>query len=203
MALRDLVRPWTGVAYRHIPAGASRSILDDAYLGRSSGNRWNEAGTPAYYFASDLAVVVAEYARHIATELPDGVPQRLARSLWRVEISLARTLDLRDPRTIEAMGSGPLEDWILDTRATQAAASYLRTQAGIQALIVPSVAFLDRMDRYNVVVYRDRIEPGAAFGRPEHLSDLVLEEAGHAADETASSSRSSKLNSSSAAYCWS
>ncbi len=179
MALRELVGPWTGVAYRHIPAGVSRSALDDSYLGRSSGNRWNEAGTPTYYFASDIAVVLAEYARHMATEVSDGVPERLARSLWKVEVRLERTLDLRHPRTIDAMGSGPIEDWIFDSRTTQATANYLRTQAEVQALIAPSVAFLDRPDTYNLIVYRDRIDPGAVFGRPEHVRDFVLEWRGH------------------------
>ncbi len=60
---------------------------------------------------------------------------------------------------IEAMGSGPIEDWILDLNATRSTANYLRAQAEPQALIVPSVAFLDRRDRYGLVIYRDRIDP--------------------------------------------
>ncbi|MDQ3552974.1 MAG: RES family NAD+ phosphorylase [Chloroflexota bacterium] len=183
MALRDLLGPWTGVAYRHIPAGVSRSALDETYLGRSPGNRWNEAGTPTLCFASDIAVVLAEYGRHIATEIPDGVPERLARSLWEVAIWLERTLDLRDPRTIDAMGSGPVEDWILDVKSTQATANYLRTQAGVQALIVPSVAFLDRPDTYNLIVYRDRIDPEVAFGQPKHVRDFVLDARGGSAQQ--------------------
>lgn len=182
MSLRDFVRPWAGVGYRHTPAGATRTILDDTYIGRASTNRWSQAGTPTYYFASDLGIVVAEYARHIASELPAGAPERQARSLWSVEINLDRALDLRDPQKVGAMGTGPIKDWILDLDATQASATYLRAQVDIQALIVPSVAFLDRLDRFNVVVYRDRIDLRAVFGEPAHVRDFVLDAVGTSGD---------------------
>ncbi len=177
--LRDLVRPWSGRLYRHVAAGRRRSVLDDTYLGVARDNRWNEAGTPAWYFASDLAATVAEYARHIATELPDGVPERLAREVYRVPVTLACTLDLTDPVVVEATGAPPIADWILDPATTRATATFLLAQMpALQALLVPSVAFLDRRQRPNVVVFRDRLDPGSAFGKPVHVRDIVIEAAG-------------------------
>lgn len=165
--------------YRHVAAGRHRGALDDAYLGVARDNRWNREGTPAYYFASDLAVTVAEFARHIAAELPDGASERLARTVWRVPVSLTATLDLTDPTVVEAAGAPPIGEWILDREVTRATATYLLAQVpALQGLVVPSIAFLDRQDRPNIVVYRDRIDPPAVFGRPVRVRSIAIEAAG-------------------------
>jgi RES domain-containing protein len=164
---------------RHRPASSTRSVLDDEYLGQAPDHRWSRFGTRAYYLAADIGVIVAEYGRHIAIELFEGRSERLARAVFRVPIRLERILDLTDPGSIEAMGAKPINEWILSLPATQAAASYLLEQvADLQGLLVPSVAFLDRPDRANLVIYRDRIDLAAAFGEPVHIRDLVLEATG-------------------------
>ena len=177
--LGDLLWPWSGSVYRHVAAGRRRGMLDETYLGVARDNRWNREGTPAYYFASDLAVTVAEFARHLGTELPDGTAERLVRSVWRVRVTLGATLDLTDPDVVAATGAPPIGDWILDRAVTRATAEYLLAQLpGLQALVVPSIASLDRRDRPNLVVYRDRIDPGLAFGSPVRVRKLVIEAAG-------------------------
>jgi RES domain-containing protein len=129
----------------------------------------------AYSFARDPGIVAAEHARHLAAELPTGGTERIAREMFQLHVSLDRVLDLTDPRVIEAMGAEALERWILDLRRTQAASSYLLTHVpGLQGLILPSVAFLDDLTRSNVVVFRDAIEPAAAFGPPRHVMDIIL-----------------------------
>ena len=130
-------------------------------------------------FASDLAVTVAEFARHIAAELPDGASERLARTVWRVPVSLTATLDLTDPTVVEAAGAPPIGEWILDREVTRATATYLLAQVpALQGLVVPSIAFLDRRDRPNLVVYRDRIDPSEVFGRPVRVRTIAIEAAG-------------------------
>jgi hypothetical protein len=114
-------------------------------------------------------------------ELPEGQSERLARAVFEVDIRLDRVLDLTDLTTVAAMGAEPIERWILDLVATQAAASYLLAQiADLQALIVPSVAFLDRPERFNVVAYRDRIDPAVVFTAPVFVREIVLEGTGRA-----------------------
>lgn len=175
-AIVDFVRPWSGPGLRHRPAGSRRSVLDDQYLGQVPDSRWSELGVRAYYFAADIGLILAEYGRHIVIDLPAGHSERLARSVYSVPISLGHVLDLTDPVMVEAMGAAPLETWILNERATQSAATYLLEQVPtLQALLVPSVAFLDRPDRHNFVVYRDRIDVTTAFGVPVHVRDIVLE----------------------------
>jgi RES domain-containing protein len=175
MALADLTLSWAGDLLRHRPKSSARSVLDDTYLGLADDNRWSERGVPAYYFASDMGLVAAEHARRIAVDLPAGHAERIERSVFKVSVALDIVLRLTDPEIVGAMGADPIETWILDLAKTQAAATYLRTQVpGLQGLIVPSVAFLDRQDRYNVVVYRDAIDPARVFGPPVHEGDLTI-----------------------------
>lgn len=164
---------------RHRPRASTRSVLDDTYLGLADDNRWSARGIRAYYFSSDIGLVTAEHARHIALDLPGGNLERIERSVFRVPVVLERTLSLVDPSVVVAMGADPIETWILDVAKTQAAASYLRVQVpGLQGLIVPSVAFLDQTDRYNVVVYRDAVDPATVFGQPIHEADITIVSAG-------------------------
>jgi RES domain-containing protein len=175
MSLAGLVTPWSGEALRHRPKGSTRSVLDDTYLGQAGDNRWSERGISAYYFALGVGLITAEHARHIDVDVPDGHADRIERSVFRVRLTLGRTLCLTDPAVIAAMGADPLETWILDLAKTQAAASYLLSQVSdLEGLIVPSVAFLDQPNRFNVVVYRDAIDPTVVFGTPVHDSDISL-----------------------------
>jgi len=178
MALDSLLRAWTGIGLRHIPAGASRGILDDTHAARSRRNRWNEAGTPTFYFASDIAVVWTEFGRHIQAELPGGESERQARDIWKVPISLGRLIDFRDPAASASIGLSKIDDWIGDIDRTQATARYVRQHADVQGLLVPSMGFLDDAARWNVVVYLDRIDPLATFGTPVFLRRIVLDALG-------------------------
>jgi hypothetical protein len=63
--LDEFLRPWSGVAYRHIPAGSSFDVLDFRFAGRGHDNRWNDPGDRTLYLAGDHGVIVAEFARHL------------------------------------------------------------------------------------------------------------------------------------------
>jgi hypothetical protein len=175
MPIGDFARPWSDTALRHRPSSSSRSILDDEYLGQQHDNRGSGVGVRAWSFASDIGLVVGEYGRHVEVDLPDGQSERLARSVYKVPIAMDRVLYLTDPATVAAMGAQPINSWLWNLRATQSAARYLLEQVpDLQGLVVPSVAFLDRPDRPNIVVYRDRVDPAAVFGTPAFVRDIVL-----------------------------
>ena len=180
MPLDALLQAWSGIGLRHIPTGAGRGILDATHAARSGRNRWNEAGTPTFYFASDIAVVWTEFGRHIQAELPGGEPERQARDVWEVPISLARLIDFRDPAASASIGLSRIGDWIGDIDRTQATARYVRQHTDLQGLLVPSMGFLDDPARWNVVVYLDRIDPSATFGTPVFLRRIVLDAVGGA-----------------------
>lgn len=175
MAIADSTIPWSGALFRHRPAASSRSVLDDTYLGQVSANRWSGFGIRAYYFASDRRVVLAEHARHIQRDLPAGRTDKIERAVFRVPVKLATVLDLTDPAVVAAIGSKPIASWILDVSTTQAVSRYLQQAVpGLQGLVVPSVALLDQPDCFNVVVFRDAIDPAACFGSPVHVESIVL-----------------------------
>jgi hypothetical protein len=103
--------------------------------------RWNRAGQPTIYFATDPGVALAEFGRH-APE--DGAPP--IASLWRLRLSLEEVSDVR----------GLPDDVVLDRRRSRALADDLRS-LGLMGMLVPSVAFLDNRDRFNVVIFAEVI----------------------------------------------
>ncbi len=178
MALDALLHAWSGIGLRHVPTGASLGILDATHAARSRRNRWNEAGTPTFYFAGDIAVILTEYARHIHVELPAGAPERQGRDVWEVPISLGRVIDFRDPAASAAIGLPEIADWIGNVDRTQTTVRFVREHSAVQGLLVPSMGFLDDASRWNVVVYLDRIDPRLAFGAPMFVCRIVLDAVG-------------------------
>lgn len=158
MPVRDLVRPWVGTGLRHIPADSRYGVLDFRFAGLSGHNRWNDPGTPTLYLASDRAVAIAEFARHLE-ERPDAARRALRpRTLFELDVTVERLLDLRDRQLLGAIGLDDTSQF-LERELAAATARYLRELAEIEALLVPSVAFLDQPERWNLVLYLDRLGP--------------------------------------------
>jgi RES domain-containing protein len=104
VAVDPLLTPWSGDAYRHVPAGLDVDVLDFRYAGHAGDNRWNVAGEPTLYLASDRGVVIAEFARHLSVNIVPGIEQRATvRQIYRLRIAVAHLLDLRDHRVLDAL----------------------------------------------------------------------------------------------------
>jgi hypothetical protein len=103
------------------------------------GNRWSRSGQPTIYLAGDPAVAIAELARH----MPIG-QWAVPASVWTLDVHLEAVVDLRT-----ADGT-----WTLDAERCRDMASDLRRR-GTQGLLVPSIAFLDRPDRADLVVFAE------------------------------------------------
>ena len=133
------------VAYRATAAialdGAPAWEIDR--LITNENGRWNRAGQATIYFATDPGVALAELGRHASKEGPPPMA-----SVWTVRLSLEEVADLR----------GLPDDVVLDQERTHALADELRN-LGLPGLLVPSVAFLDDRDRFNVVIFAEI--PGA------------------------------------------
>jgi RES domain-containing protein len=111
----------------------------------TDGNRWSRPGERTIYLASDKAVALAEFARHLEPDAP------LVAGLWTVDVRLDCVVDLRAER--------PNADprWLLDRERCRSLAARFRAR-GVEGLIVPSVAFLDQREHWNLVVFADRLE---------------------------------------------
>jgi hypothetical protein len=140
----ETMRP-TGYVYA--PSGPR---LDPDRLVSEGAERWNHADELAWYLGLDPSVIVAEWARHLDRDVPMTV--------WRLQLSDLRVLDLRRTEVSGALFLPDDRAWVLDRERTRAVATMIRRALPVDALIVPSVAFLDRPEHGNLVV--TLAEPG-------------------------------------------
>ncbi|MDQ3542133.1 MAG: RES family NAD+ phosphorylase, partial [Chloroflexota bacterium] len=144
-------RPWLGTAYRHIPSGGNRDVLDFRHAGRQPDNRWNASGEPTLYLAGDPGILIAEWGRHFPVVFDDALqPVTVERTVFRLSLRLQRVVDLRSHAAVKHAVTSP---WFLDRDVTRAVARSVRAAGTAQALIVPSIAFLDDLTRWNLVVF--------------------------------------------------
>ena len=138
-------------AHRGVVARSGSGSLPRIGLVTTDGNRWSRPGEPTIYLGSDTAVALAEFARHLDPESP------VVGGLWTVDVQLDRVVDVRnvDVRADAALPDDPR--WLLDRERCRSLAAAFRVK-GAQGMIVPSVAFLDQRERWNLVVFADRLD---------------------------------------------
>lgn len=158
MALDTFVAPWTGDAYRHIPERARYHVLDFSRAGLGSDNRWNVPGEPTLYLAGDREVAIEELARHIGRDRPPAVGARvLQRRLYRLQVNLEAVLDLGQPGAWQALNLPNAPACFLDRNVARAVAHDVRVTTSVQAMRVPSVAFLDDLQRWILVLFLEKL----------------------------------------------
>jgi RES domain-containing protein len=155
-SLADHIRPWTGTAFRHIPADAGYDVRDLRFAGRRSNGRWHWQGQPTLYLASDSAGAVTEFARHLAVDR-GGLPMTARRAIYELGVRLQRTIDLQAPQVLRLIGRDDAPECWLDTRIARAVATFFRDSLDLQGLLVPSVGHLDDAHRFNVVCFLENL----------------------------------------------
>lgn len=162
MPVQDFIQPWSGFAVRHIPAApdASVDVYDFRYSGRSQENRWNIAGEPTLYLAKDKDVALAEYARHFEVDRTPGLAAKThRRQVYRFQVRLDATLNLCHPPVWAALSLRDAPDCFKDRAVARAVAHFVRHTTSTQAIFVPSLAFLDNLDQWCLVLFLERL-PG-------------------------------------------
>lgn len=159
MSAEDLVRSWRGRVFRHIPGGSPFGPLETHFAARSRENRWNREGEPALYFASDRAVLIGEFARHFERDrAPELAGLVQTRRVFEIELTVSRVFDLTEPPALAALGISNAPSCFLDRAVARATAGFLRDVIGVQAILAPSVVFLDRPEHRNLVLFLDQLE---------------------------------------------
>jgi RES domain-containing protein len=160
MTLAGHLKRWSGAALRHIPAGSPFDVLDFRYAGRGTDNRWNEQGSPTLYLAGDEGVLIAEWGRHFATNRTAQL-QRMTveRSTFSLELSIDSVLDLRSEDVCNVLSLDNAPYCFADTRAARATANFVRRTTDAQALLVPSMGFLDDLERWCLVAFLEKLPP--------------------------------------------
>lgn len=159
------LRPFARSAYRVIPdgppGGPDNDPLDSSFSALSDKNRWNKRGEPTLYLAGDLNVAAAEWARHITAVAlpPEIVDLQHPRRIWEVEIAVDHAIDLRDLHVCRELSLSDAPWCFANMTLCQDTSSSLRRTTEAQALIVPSLAFLDQLDRWSLIVFVDKL-PG-------------------------------------------
>ena len=177
-SLNDRIGPWSGTAFRHIPADGGYDIRDLRYAGRRSGGRWHWQGQPTLYLASDAAVAIAEFARHLAVDR-GGRATPARRAVYELGVRLTRTVDLREPAVLRLIGREDAPECWLDQRISRAVGTFFRDSLGVEAILVPSVAHLDDPARFNVVCFLENLpeNPRAFLPRARRRSTVTVEPA--------------------------
>lgn len=152
--LEPLLRPFSGEVFCHAPA--DRAFVLGALARADDGHdRWSTGGTRTAYLAGDAWTAIAEFARHGQS---DGPPDD--RRLVRLRLAAVTTIDLRGATTRAALGITDGPGAFLDRRCARELSAEIRSAGACEGLIVPSMAFLDRPERFNVVLFCEAIGPG-------------------------------------------
>ena len=148
-------RGWVGRA-PDLPADSTLDLISD------KPNRWNAEGEPTIYVSGDPGLALIECGRH-PSDLGDGV------RLFEMDLRIPRAIDLRDAASRAELSLPGDLHWVLHRDRTQDVGRSLRRSGRCDALIVPSAGAIDRLERYNVVVFADdraRIPDMVAHLRP-------------------------------------
>jgi len=160
MTLAGHLKSWSGAALRHIPAGSSLDVLDFRYAGRGADNRWNESGALTLYLAGDEGVLIAEWGRHFATSRTAQLQQMtVERNAFSIELSIDYVLDLRSEDVCNALPIDNAPYCFADINVARATAHFVRSTTAAQALLVPSMGFLDDLERWCLVAFLEKLPP--------------------------------------------
>ncbi len=174
MALHSRIVPWSGTAYRHLPQTVTKQtdVLNFSYAGRASDNRWNVKGQPTLYLAGDMGVALAEWSRHFVENTnPALATIPVKRTVWQLTLNIPRVLDVRDSAVWTDLSLTDAPHCFLDLAVAQTVGGYVRRITDAQALLVPSVAMLNRDSLFPT----DHVGAWQDVGR--HVLDDLREEA--------------------------
>lgn len=158
MALAGYLEPWSGIAWRHIPADLPYSVLDFRFAGRAAENRWNEQGTPTLYLAGDEGVLITEWGRHFQTHRTAQLQQMtVERRTFTLELSIDHVLDLRSEEVCHTLSLDDAPYCFADIAVARATANFVRSTTDAQALLVPSMGFLDDLTRWCLVAFLEKL----------------------------------------------
>lgn len=166
--LEDAVRPFGGLVYCHVPA-ATRFSVDALPKPDDGHDRWGTPRERTVYLAGDAAVAIVEYARHRQPGAADD-----ERRLMRLRLSAVTVLDLRLPAVAERLGMPNASGGVIDRQRARRIAADVRASGICQGLIVPSAGFVDRADRFNVILFAECLgrDLGTLVTEPEEVGRI-------------------------------
>jgi RES domain-containing protein len=164
LALDDHLHPWIGSALRHVSTSHEADPLDFSWAGRSSLNRWNGQGQPTLYLAGDEGVMITEWGRHFTIQAAPGSESRTQqRRVLRFHLAIDHILDLRDRAIWDELSLDDAPTCFLSIDIARATSDFIRTTSTAQGIIVPPVGLLDHPERWNLVLFLEKLPEPARF----------------------------------------
>ena len=161
MSIETFVKPWSGHAVRHFPdtpGVKSPDIYDFRYCGASNENRWNIAGERTLYLAKEKDVALAENARHLRLNRTPGLAaQTFRRRVFRFQVKIAWVLDLCNPDVCDELSLTDAPNCFMNMSVARATAHFIRNTTQAQAIIVPSIAFPDKTEKWCLVLFLEKL----------------------------------------------
>lgn len=116
------------------------------------------------YLAKEKDVALAEYARHFKVDrTPRLAAQTYRRQVFRFRVELEYVLDLRNPKVWAELSLKDAPDCFKDKTIARATANFIRHTTSTQAIVVPSVAFLDDLEQWCLVLFLEKLQPPGKF----------------------------------------
>ncbi len=143
--------------------------LNFPFIPKKKANRWNVLGEPTLFLAQEKDVALAEYARHFQVNRSPGLGKKVhKRKVYRFEVELSHTIDLHDRAVCKALSLTKAPGCFADKKVARATAAFLRNTTPVQAIFVPSIAFLDAPVKWCLVVFLEKLSPNlrAFFKNP-------------------------------------
>ena len=160
MSIQSYLQPWQGTAVRHIPKLANRQydIYDFSYAGRSAENRWNSQGEPTLYLAKEKNVALGEYARHFQVDRSISLARQVQeRIVYRFDVKLDRVLNLCRSAVWQELSLSDAPNCFQNRDIARACANFIRYTTSATAIFVPSMAFLDDVERWCLVLFLEKL----------------------------------------------
>ena len=155
--LSDWIVPWSGAAFRHLPDGPY-DVYDFRYAGLAAHNRWNVQGEPTLYLAGSIDVAAAEWSRHFQFERPQQLAAKTKRrQIYRFAVTLSRTVNFCQPQLWQELSLTDAPHCFLQQNIARATAQFIRQTTEAEAIFVPSVAFLDRLEQWVLVIFLEKL----------------------------------------------
>jgi RES domain-containing protein len=158
--------PWIGTTWRHIPSNRPADATDTTPAASRGDGRWHSAGEHTLYLAGDQPLAIAEFARHLREHRAGVLVRGLrTRFIFEIRVRMAAIIDLRETAIGEALALETDPAWIRDVARTRAIATTVRRESPAEAIVVPSMAFLDDPTRWNLVIFREKLSswPGPSI----------------------------------------
>ena len=80
------------------------------------------------------------------------------RRIFELELELTRVFDLTEPVAIDVLGIPNAPSCFLDRTVARATAGFLRDVIGVEALLVPPIAFSNPPEHRNLVLFLDQLD---------------------------------------------